>query len=29
MDILRFVNSRDICEHLRSRNYEFNAMEAA
>ena len=29
MDISRFVNSRDIREHLRSINYEFNAMEAS
>ena len=29
MDISRFVNSRDIREHLQTINYEFNAMEAA
>lgn len=29
MDILRFVNSKDIREHLGNINYEFNSLEAA
>ncbi len=29
MDVLRFINSRDIREHLRNINYEFNSLEAA
>lgn len=29
MDILRFINSKDIREHLRNINYEFNSLEAA
>lgn len=29
MDILRFINSKDIREHLKSINYEFNSLEAA
>lgn len=29
MDILRFVNSKDIREHLRNIGYEFNSLEAA
>ena len=29
MDIYRFINSRDIREHLRDINYEFNALEAS
>ena len=29
MNILRFVNSKDIREHLRNIDYEFNSLEAA
>ena len=29
MDIFRFINSKDIREHLRSIGYEFNSLEAA
>ena len=29
MNILRFVNSKDIREHLRNIGYEFNSLEAA
>jgi len=29
MDILRFINSTDIREHLRSIRYEFNSLETA
>lgn len=29
MDIFRFVNSKDIREHLRNIGYEFNSLEAA
>lgn len=29
MDILRFINSKDIREHLRSIRYEFNSLETA
>ena len=29
MDILRFVNSKDIREHLRNIGYEFNSLEVA
>ena len=29
MDILRFINSKDIREHLRSIGYEFNSLETA
>ena len=28
MDILRFINSKDIREHLKAINYEFNSLEA-
>lgn len=29
MDIFRFVNSKDVREHLKSIDYEFNSLEAA
>lgn len=29
MNILRFINSKDIREHLRSIRYEFNSLETA
>lgn len=29
MDIYSYVNSKDIAEHCRSINHQFNAMEAA
>ena len=29
MDIIRFINSRDIREYLKNRNYPFTALEAA
>lgn len=29
MDIFRFINSKDIREHIRSIRYEFNSLEAA
>lgn len=29
MDIFRFVNSKDVREHLRDIGYEFNSLEAA
>ena len=29
MDILRFINSRDIREHLKTIHYQFNSLEAA
>lgn len=29
MDIFRFINSKDIRDYLRKRNYEFNSLEAA
>lgn len=29
MDILRFINSKDIRNHLKGINYQFNTLEAA
>ena len=29
MDILRFINSKDIRKHLKDTGYEFNSLEAA
>lgn len=29
MDIFRFVNSKDVREHLKSIDYELNSLEAA
>lgn len=29
MDVLKFINSKDIREHLKSINYEFNLLEVA